>query len=137
LLLLILAPKKQKIEHEVYLQDIMATSLELAKIDQPDEIEFNSLLGLARGINKDKIKKEGIYGAYIDFQRMIRKDGFKLIVYPKINKTLLFDLKNDPLEMNDLTSDKKYFTKKIDLFNDLKFLQKKFSDPLDLSSLIP
>ena len=48
-------PKKQKIEHEVYLQDIMATSLELAKIDQPDEIEFNSLLELARGINKDKI----------------------------------------------------------------------------------
>ena len=130
-------PKKQKIEHEVYLQDIMATSLELAKIDQPDEMEFNSLLGLARGINKDKIKKEGIYGAYIDFQRMIRKDGFKLIVYPKIKKTILFDLKNDPLEMNDLSSDDIYSKKKKDLFNDLQLLQKKFSDPLDLSNLMP
>ena len=130
-------PKKQKIEHEVYLQDIMATSLELAKIDQPDEIEFNSLLGLARGINKDKIKKEGIYGAYIDFQRMIRKDGFKLIVYPKIKKTILFDLKNDPLEMNDLSSDDIYSKKKKDLFNDLQLLQKKFSDPLDLTNLMP
>ena len=130
-------PKKQKIEHEVYLQDIMATSLELAKIDQPDEMEFNSLLGLARGINKDKIKKEGIYGAYIDFQRMIRKDGFKLIVYPKIKKTILFDLKNDPLEMNDLSSDDIYIKKKKDLFNDLQLLQKKFSDPLDLSNLMP
>ena len=115
----------------------MATSLELAKIDQPDEIEFNSLLELARGINKDKIKKEGIYGAYIDFQRMIRKDGFKLIVYPKIKKTILFDLKNDPLEMNDLSSNKIYSKKKKDLFNDLQLLQKKFSDPLDLSNLRP
>jgi len=130
-------PKKHKIEQEVYLQDIMATSLELAKIDQSDEIEFNSLLGLARGVNKDKIKKEGIYGAYIDFQRMIRKDGFKLIVYPKIKKTILFDLKNDPLEMNDLSSNIIHSKKKRDLFNDLQLLQKKFNDPMDLSNLIP
>ena len=34
---------------------------------------------------------------------MIRKDGFKLIVYPKIKKILLFDLKNDPFEMNDIS----------------------------------
>ena len=68
---------------------------------------------------------------------MIRKDGFKLIVYPKIKKTILFDLKNDPLEMNDLSSNKIYSKKKKDLFNDLQLLQKKFSDPLDLSNLMP
>jgi len=130
-------PKKHKIEQEVYLQDIMATTLELANIDQPDDIEFNSLLALAMGESQEKIYKNGIYGAYIDYQRMIRKDGFKLIVYPKIKKTILFDLKNDPLEMNDLSPDNTYSKKKKDLFNDLQLLQKKFSDPLDLSSLMP
>ena len=39
--------------------------------------------------------------------------------------------------MNDLSSNKIYIKKKKDLFNDLQLLQKKFSDPLDLSSLMP
>ena len=130
-------PKKHKIDQEVYLQDIMATSLELANIDQPDDIEFNSLLSTAKGTSQEKIYKNGIYGAYIDYQRMIRKDGFKLIVYPKIKKTVLFDLKNDPLEINDLSTNVSYLKKKTDLFTGLLSLQKKFGDPLDLSSLVP
>ena len=122
-------PKKHKIDQEVYLQDIMATSLELANIDQPDDIEFNSLLSTVKGTSQEKIYKYGIYGAYIDYQRMIRKDGFKLIVYPKIKKTVLFDLKNDPLEINDLSTNPSYLKKKTDLFTGLLSLQNKFSDP--------
>ena len=130
-------PKKHKIEQEVYLQDIMATSLELANVKPTNTIEFNSLLSTAKGTSQEKIYKNGIYGAYIDYQRMIRKDGFKLIVYPKIKKTVLFDLKNDPLEINDLSTNVSYIKKKTDLFTGLLSLQKKFSDPLDLSSLVP
>ena len=89
------------------------------------------------GTSQEKIYKNGIYGAYIDYQRMIRKDGFKLIVYPKIKKTVLFDLKNDPLEINDLSTNVSYLKKKTDLFTGLLSLQKKFGDPLDLSSLVP
>jgi arylsulfatase A-like enzyme len=130
-------PKKYKIDQEVYLQDIMATSLELANVKPTNTIEFNSLLSTAKGTSQEKIYKNGIYGAYIDYQRMIRKDGFKLIVYPKIKKTVLFDLKNDPLEINDLSTNVSYLKKKTDLFTGLLSLQKKFGDPLDLSSLVP
>jgi arylsulfatase A-like enzyme len=130
-------PKKHKIEQEVYLQDIMATSLELANVELTNTIEFKSLLSTAKGTSQEKIYKNGIYGAYIDYQRMIRKDGFKLIVYPKIKKTVLFDLKNDPLEINDLSTNVSYLKKKKDLFTGLLSLQKKFGDPLDLSSLVP
>ena len=49
----------------------------------------------------------------MNYQRMIRKDNFKLLVYPKINKVLLFDLKNDPHEMNDLSNDSRYFQRKL------------------------
>ena len=58
-------------------------------------------------------------------------------VDPKIKKTVLFDLKNDPLEINDLSSNENYSKKKIDLFTGLQSLQKKFGDPLDLTSLVP
>jgi hypothetical protein len=49
----------------------------------------------------------------------------------------LFDLKNDPLEINDLSTNVSYLKKKTDLFTGLLSLQKKFGDPLDLSSLVP
>ena len=39
---------------------------------------------------------------------MVCDDGFKLIYYPKIEKTLLFDLEKDPLEMTDLAGEMRY-----------------------------
>tara|TARA_B100001175_G_scaffold317024_1_gene332551 strand:+ start:681 stop:2138 length:1458 start_codon:yes stop_codon:yes gene_type:complete len=129
-------PKNQKIEKEVYLQDIMATSLELADIPIPKSVKFKSFLKLVKRKNNEPNYPEGIYGAYIDYQRMIRKDGYKLIIYPKIKKTLLFDLKNDPLEMNDLSSKIEYKDRSISLFKSLLEMQKKYQDSLDLSGLL-
>ena len=40
--------------------------------------------------------------AYRDVQRAIRDDRWKLIRYPQINKTQLFDLQDDPYEMRNL-----------------------------------
>lgn len=45
-----------------------------------------------------------ISGVYMNLPRMIRKDGYKQLVYPKIDKVLLFDMKNDPNEMKDLAN---------------------------------
>ena len=42
-------PKGQRLEQEVYVQDIMATSLELAHIDKPDYVQFHSFLDIAQG----------------------------------------------------------------------------------------
>lgn len=75
-----------------------------------------------------------IYGAYADFQRMIRKDGFKLIVYPKINKVLLFDLVNDPNEMSNLSEDPQYAERVKVMFTDLVALQREMGDPLVLQN---
>ena len=43
----------------------MATSLELAGIEKPDYVEFNSFLDLAKG-NTETSAYKGIYGAYVD-----------------------------------------------------------------------
>jgi hypothetical protein len=66
---------------------------------------------------------------------MIRKDSYKLLVYPTINKILLFDLENDPLEMNDLSKNPEQKERIKSLFSSLLELQKDMEDPLKLNPL--
>src|SRR5690606_20128650 len=127
-------PKGKLLDQDVYLQDIMATTLELAKVEKPDYVQFNSFMDIIRGDRRES-HYNGVYGAYIDVQRMIRKDGFKLLVYPKIEKVLLFDLENDPSEMNDVADDPAYSEKVKTLFADLLELQKTMDDKLDLQDI--
>ncbi|MFS4466668.1 sulfatase-like hydrolase/transferase [Maribacter sp. 2210JD10-5] len=129
-------PKGKKIDADIYLQDAMATSLELAGIEKPDYVFFNSVLDLANG-NRTESNYKAIYNGYVDYQRMIRKDGYKLLVYPKLKKLLLFDLKNDPEEMNNLAENSAYNEKIANLFSDLVQLQKELDDPLDISDCRP
>ena len=126
-------PKGKKLDTDVYLQDVMATSLELADVKKPDYVEFNSFLELAKGLST-KSPYDAIYGGYINFQRMVRKDGYKLVLYPRAKKQLLFDLKNDPEEMHNLADNPEYKGKVESLFNALIQLQKQMNDTLDLKS---
>jgi len=128
-------PQGQKIDADVYLQDIMATSLELADVQNLENIDFNSFLSLAKGETEKSYLHKGVYGAYMGYQRMIRKEGYKLIVYPDIDKVLLFNIKDDPLEMNDLADDPENKEKAGQLFKDLMELQNEMKDPLDLNPL--
>ncbi len=128
-------PKNKKIDVDVYLQDIMASTLDLAGMEKPEYIEFNSLMAFIREERTESFYP-AIYGCYQkDLQRMIRADGFKLIVYPRIKKMLLYDLSNDSQELNDLSQDKKYKETKMKLFNQLLQLQKEMDDPLDLQAV--
>jgi arylsulfatase A-like enzyme len=129
-------PKNQKSIADVYLQDIMASVLELGDVEKPAYVEFSSFMDIARGKSSDSHYSE-IYGCYTNAQRMIRKDGFKLIVYPKIEVTRLYDLTKDPLEMNDLTDDANFTAKKKELFSELLTLQKTMKDTVDLKSVFP
>ncbi|GAB1857545.1 sulfatase-like hydrolase/transferase [Flavobacteriaceae bacterium MHTCC 0001] len=124
--------KGKKIKEDIYLQDAMATSLELGGVEKPDYVFFNSILGLISG-KQTKSHYKAIYNGYRDTQRMIRKDGFKLIVYPKIEKVLLFDMANDPEEMLNLSEDITYQPKVKLLFEDLMKLQTEMDDTLDIS----
>lgn len=127
-------PKDKKVSEDIYIQDAMATTLELAGIKKPEYVFFNSVLDLATG-KQTKGNYDAIYNGYIDLQRMIRKDGYKLIVYPKIEKVLLYNLNNDPEEMHNLSEDDAYKTKVNDMFKDLIQLQKDMNDPLDISEI--
>lgn len=74
-------------------------------------------------------------GAYIKYQRMIRKDGYKLIVYPNVHKRLLYDLRSDPQELHDLSGNPAYQATINKLFKELLQLQQQYKDDLDLSAI--
>lgn len=123
-------PKGKKVENDVYLQDIMATTLQLAGVEKPDYVEFSSLLPQ---INQDTEGLAEVYGCYEKgSQRMIRKDGWKLIVYPRAAKLRLYDLTNDPNELLDVSEHPDQQEKVKTLFTDLVKLQQKMGDTLQL-----
>jgi arylsulfatase A-like enzyme len=123
-------PENNIVNADIYYQDVMASSLEIAGVEKPEYVQFNSVMDLARG-ERTESYYDAIYGCYMDLQRMIRKDGFKLIVYPEVDKTLLYDLENDPLEMNDLSDNPDYQDIKNELFIHLLSLQKEMNDELE------
>ena len=69
----------------------------------PAESEGKSLAGVLAG--KETGVRDSLFTAYTKVQRAVRDDRWKLIVYPQINKTQLFDLKDDPAETKDLADD--------------------------------
>ena len=128
--------KGRIVKNKVYLQSMFATTCDLAFIDTPKTVDFKSIRDLL--IQGDDGGEEYIFGTYLGYQRMIRSDEYKLIVYPKIKKTQLFDLINDPYERNNLASEKEYLKIKKELFEKLISKQKQLGDymVLDIKNYI-
>lgn len=120
--------KGVKIDSPIYLQDAMATTLELAESEKPDYVEFKSILPILK--NTHKKNYEAIYGAYMGTQRMIIVDDWKLIAYPKLKKYKLFHLAEDPMEMNDLSTSKKYAKKLQEMQCALEKMMDQENDPM-------
>jgi len=125
-------PEGKRNSTPVYLQDIMPTALELAGIEHPEHVQFKSLMPLVRG---ETIQPhDAIYGGYLNVQRSIKRDGYKLLLYPKISKVRLYHVAEDPDEMNDLAGDPRQRPLMKELFARLLELQKETGDELDLKS---
>ena len=116
----------------IYLQDVMPTTLELAGVEKPEHVEFNSLLPLLTGQQKES-NYPSVYGAYLDSQRSVRAFGYKMILYPSVGKVRLYDLGKDPLEQNDLAGDDSTVEIQKKLFRELRKLQVDVGDELDLT----
>ncbi len=129
-------PRGKQVDTDVYLQDVMPTILDLAGAEIPDHIEFHSLLPFTRG-EKTESYYDAIYGCYVDLQRMIRDEGFKLILYPDASKLLLFDMVNDPEEIVNLADKDKYQDKKKQLFDRFLELQVQMEDTLNMRDYFP
>lgn len=92
----------RQIDELVYQHSLFPTMCDLAGIAIPATVEFPSLVPLLQGSQRQLY--DSVYCAYRRYQRMVRTGRYKLILYPEINKAQLFDLQQDPWEMNDLSA---------------------------------
>jgi arylsulfatase A-like enzyme len=122
-----------KIDAPIHLQDAMATALDLAGAKRED-VEFQSLRPLLAG---EKGGLDAVYGAYMDLQRAVIHDGWKLILYPKAKVAKLYHLTEDPQEMKDLAADPGMDGRKKALFKKFQDLQKQYNDTLNLAKAFP
>ena len=115
----------------VYLYDLFPTICGFAGAKIPDVIEGKSLLPVLKG--KQSEVRNTLFGAYRDCQRMIRDDRWKLIKYNAagVKNVQLFDLKNDPDELNNLASDPKHAQQLARLEALLTDARKQFADPVN------
>ncbi len=122
---------EHKVGQRIYLQSVMATALELASGSVPEDVEFESVLPLLKD-GQPEVTGD-VYGAYTETQRMMTVGDEKLILYPKTGVSLLFDLKNDPDEITDLSSKNGSLARKRKLFQEFLKHQKIVGDKLDVT----
>ncbi len=118
----------KRIDSMVYLPSLYPTTCEMAGITTPETVEFPSLLPLLNG--QSETLHDEVFGSYMDFQRMIRTERFKLIQYPHNGEVQLFDLENDPWEEYDLAENPTFQKVRKDLETRLEKLQREIDDPL-------
>jgi arylsulfatase A-like enzyme len=127
--------KKSTTNALAYLHDIFPTICGLAGVAVPAAIDGVSQAPVVHG--KKTAIRDVVFTAYRDVQRAVRKDNWKLIVYPKINKTQLFDLDKDPHEVRDLSGDPAMSDRIKELSALLRKEQEHYGDTLALTSATP
>ena len=124
-------PSNQSNDQPIYLQQIMPTTLEWAGANLSDEIEFGSLGSQLRAAEGESHGRP-IYGAYTKTQRMVRAEGYKLIVYPQIDTMRLYNLRLDSDELHDVIDHPSSGPIVERLLRRLKTLQGEMGDTVEL-----
>jgi arylsulfatase A-like enzyme len=118
-----------------YLFDVFPTVCDLVGMAAPETVEGRSLApALAGGT---AAVRDAVFAAYRDVQRMVRTERWKLIRYPQVNKTQLFDLAADPDEIHDLADDAAHAGRVKELTGRLREWQKQVGDRLPLEASSP
>lgn len=128
-------PAGQSTDAFAYLLDIFPTVCELTGTPIPDGVEGKSLAPILHG--EAESVRESVFTAYRDVQRAVRNDRWKLIRYPRINRSELFDMKNDPQERHDLAKDPDYAEHLNEMTALLERWQQELDDPTPLTSAKP
>jgi arylsulfatase A-like enzyme len=112
------------------LYDVLPTLGKLCSVTNADSSEARELSATLR--DPSRPARAEIVFAYRKVQRAIRDDRWKLIRYPQIDKTQLFDLQNDPFETNDLAGQSESAAKVSEMMARLEQGLKAYGDKLPL-----
>jgi len=126
-------PKGERREALSYLSDLYPTFCTVAGIDIPETVQGKSLWGVVQG--KEAVVRNSSFFVYKNFQRAARNEQWKIIKYNVGNRvtTQLFDLKNDPFELNNLAEGTQYPDKLKEMEILLQEMMKEENDKADLN----
>lgn len=118
-----------------FLYDVLPTIGKLCGIPKPinsDGIDFSSTLN-----NPRQPIRPHLYLGYKEVQRAVINEGWKLIRYPRVDKTQLFDLQNDPGEITNLADTPEHASKLRELMQLMETDQKRYGDKAPLKVTNP
>jgi len=118
-----------------YLLDIFPTVCGLTGLKAPPGVEGKDLRPIWQG-RADGVR-DSVFLSFSKIQRSVRDERWKLIRYPQINHTQLFDLKNDPDELNNLADEPSQAEHVKQMLKQLKGWQQKVGDSLPLTVANP
>jgi len=115
-----------------YLHDLFATVLGMAGVEASAGVDAQDLSALWKGA--DASARDHLFLAYEDLHRAVVEDRWKLIRYPRIHYTQLFDLHADPYELRNLADDPAYAEEQARLMRLLETAQQEAGDPHPLTA---
>jgi choline-sulfatase len=121
-------PKKKRNDALFNMQSLFATTCEMAGVPVPNTVEFPSIVPLITGQKKQL--HEALYAAFVDRQRAVRTEEWKLIRTPRAGQVQLFNVKNDPWETKNLANDPKHAKTLALMDAKLRALMTEMNDPM-------
>ncbi|MCX7007047.1 MAG: sulfatase-like hydrolase/transferase, partial [Kiritimatiellaeota bacterium] len=114
-----------------YLWDVLPTLGALCGVKAPPASEGMDLGAVLR--DPATAARPSLVFAYKQVQRAVYDGRWKLIRYPQVNRTQLFDLQSDPQEIHDLAGQPEHAAKEKELLALLAAQQKSYGDTLPLN----
>jgi arylsulfatase A-like enzyme len=124
-------PKGKSSDAFAYLFDVYPTVCELVGAETPESLEGKSLAGVIQGTSAGV--RDTVLLAYLKVQRAVRRGRWKLIRYPEVNVTQLFDLEADPYETKNFADAPAQANQVKELMKILAEEQKRFGDKVPLA----
>jgi arylsulfatase A-like enzyme len=113
-----------------YLFDLYPTLCDVLGVTPPDGLAGNSLRPIWEG--RVERVRESVFLPYIEFQRAVRDERWKLICYPKMGYRQLFDLQADPDERTNVADQPENAVHVERLLAKMKEWQQKVGDRVEI-----
>lgn len=126
-------PAGKRQDAMVYISSMFATTCEMAGVHAPETVQLPSLVPLLTGESAKLY--DDIYAGYVDRQRMVRTERWKLVLTPGADMVQLFDVENDPWELHNLAKDSGHAAIVDDLYQRLKIWMAKVNDAMPVAKL--
>jgi hypothetical protein len=123
-------PKDQRTDALCYLFDVLPTLGKVCGVVAPktsEGREFTALFATPTSAHRAQL-----FFGYKNVQRALSDGRWKLIRYPQVDRTQLFDLQADPFEITDLSAKPEHAARVTDMLVRLAEEQKSVGDPLPL-----